>query len=164
MGKFNVLSKTDQALVAYIISEGAGEAENVFVAKRAYDSPKCPFTVAFSDSARADQYPVYTVKAQINVFTRASAPRGEDKDRLKEDSDDRAGNTFDIFHLEEDRAGAGGHALADAITEAARSAGVTDFTVQNVMVGDMEQGFDKKECVWIDTLNLELVVTPEDVT
>lgn len=152
----------DRAVAAFIISEGAGTEDDVFPGKRAPDVPNPPYTVVFSESARSTHPPVYRVKARIDVYTNAAPDKGEDEETMRLDSDERVSTTFDAFHLEADN-GQGGHALADAITAAARGslyADLQDFTVQDVILGEMEQGSAGKEGQWIDSLNLEIVCNP----
>jgi hypothetical protein len=164
VARFNVLSKTDRALAAYIISEGGGSEGDVFPMKRADDVPNPPYTVAASESCRSEHAPIYRVKSRIDVFTNCAPDVNENTETMKLDSDERVALTFDAFHLEAD-GGQGGHALAEAITTAGRNLGgdMADFTVQDVIVGDMEQGSAGKEGQWIDSLSLELVVCPHDV-
>jgi hypothetical protein len=167
VGFYNILSKVDRALAAYLISEGAGTTDDTFAAKRAPDVPNPPYTVAFSETGRPKvQYgSEYLVKARIDVFTNCAPDKGEDTETMRLDSDDRAAATFDAFHIEENDQS--GHALANAITQAARSSGyndLADFTVTDVTIGEMEQGSAPKEGQWIDSLNLEILCTPHNVS
>jgi hypothetical protein len=164
VGAFNVLSKADRALAAYIISEEAGTEEDTFAGKRAPDAPNPPYTVCFSEDGSSDHQPTYKVKARIDIYTNCAPEKHEDTEAMKLDSDERVSATWDAFHLEADK-GQGGHYLADAITEAARSAGgdLLDFTVTDVIVGRMEQGSAGKEGMWLDSLNMELVCVPHNL-
>jgi hypothetical protein len=166
VGRFNILSKVDRALAAYIISEGAGTEDDVFSAKRAADAPDPPYTVAFSESGKETvRYSgTYSVKSQIDIFTNCAPDKGEDTEEMKLDSDERVSATFDAFHLEDNDQS--GSALADAITNAGRGLGgdMSDFTVTDVILVEMEQGSAPKEGMWLDSLSLEIVCTAADVS
>jgi hypothetical protein len=164
----NILSKTDRALVAYLVSEDAGTIDDVYPAKRSADKA-VPCTVCYSE--RAVQDPpysgVYEVTAAILIKTVPAVDVDEDPDAPKAASEERVGKTFDLFFAGLDTAS---DKLADAITAAARASSaigdedLADFTCQAVTVDGPEAGFDSKGNVWVDTLNLKLVVCPSNVS
>jgi hypothetical protein len=165
MGLYNILYKVDRAIAAYLIADGAGTEDDTFPAKRAGDVPNPPYTAVFSDSGRRKFQggSEYVVKTQVNIFTNAAPDVGENTEDMADDSGERVQNVFDAFNLEADDQG--GHALADAITNTARTLGgdMADFTVTDVTVGEIEQGAGK-DGQWVDTINMELLCTPHNVS
>lgn len=162
MGYHNLLSKTDKALAAYLISMGAGESSNVYPAKLSVDKD-VPCTICYAKSATplAQYSGTYLVKAEIQVKTSACVDVNQTSTTPVTDSDLRTSEAFDAFHREPDPNNAG-EVLAQEITTAARSAGVNDFTCLNVSITEVESGTNDKGDVWVDTLNLELVCCPAD--
>ena len=157
MGKYNILQKTDEALVAFIISEGAGTINDVFPAKLTKHLT-LPVTYAESKSAKPTTNPnrgVYEVEACVYVRTQGSMEDGENEaDIPAAQSADRVGATWDAFHPVSDQAG---DILANAINQAA-SASITDFSVQSCEPMEMRAGFEAKGDAWVDILDLRLVV------
>jgi hypothetical protein len=174
VGRYNILSKVDRALTAFVISEGAGTTQDTFPGKLASDRVKPPFTVCYSESGREkiENSGEYLVKACIHVYTNCAPARpSETADQIKLDSDDRVASVFDCFHIE--AADQSGASLADLITAAARASAYSDlldFTVLDVTLGDMEQGDTGKTGnkgmseQWIDSLNLTLLCVPANVS
>jgi hypothetical protein len=161
MGYHNLLSKCDRALVAYLVSAGAGTAADVFRAKRSEDLPNPPFTVCFSESAM-ETHPysgIYSVKASIDVHTNAAPDVDADTEQMALDCDDRVAATFDAMH---DQYSQAGDRLADLITAAALAAGITDFFVQDVKIAPpgVEQGIVDKTGEWLNTIHLEITCCP----
>lgn len=166
MASHNILSKTDRALAAYLISAGVGTADDIFPAKLSFDKP-LPCTICYSERAKEVQphSAVYEITAAIMIKTDPSIDAGQDEDEPKETSEERVGDTFDCFF---DLVEHSGHELADLITSAARSADadLAEFTVQDVEVTGVEAGFDARAGAnsWTDTLNLMLIVCPKNVS
>ena len=166
MASHNILSKTDRALVAYLISCDAGTAADIFPAKLSLDKP-LPCTICYSERAReiTPHTAVYEVTVAILVRTDPSIDVGIDEDEPKETSETRVGDTFDCFF---DQVEHSGHELADAITSAARAADadLAAFTVQDIEVTGQEAGFENRggANAWTDTLNLTLIVCPANVS
>jgi hypothetical protein len=159
MASHNLLSKCDRAIVAYLISDGAGTAEDVFPGKRAANLPNPPFTVVMSEGG-SETVPftgVYTVSTTVEIHTNAAPDQDQDTDQMRLDSDDRVAATFDALH---DKFSQCGDQLADLITAAANAAGISDFTVDNVSDFKIGQGRGEKEGEWIDTLEMQLVCRP----
>lgn len=169
MPSHNILSKTDRALVAYLISVEAGTAADVYPAKRSEDKA-LPDTLCFSSRARLvrPHSGIYTVTAMVQVRTDPSIDVDQTAAEKKETSEERVGNTFDAFWA--GVVSSSSEALAEAITAAARAstaegdADLADFTVQACEVENMEAGFDPKGNAWTDTIELELVVCPSNVS
>lgn len=161
MAYHNLLSKCDRALVAYLISSGAGTVDDVFHHKRADDIPSVlPYTACFAQTAD-ELIPfsgVYKVKASVTIHTNAAPDLDQNTEQMQLDSDARVAATFDAMH---DLYIQSGDQLADLITAAAASAGISDFTVQSISVGPIEQGKgDKDKGEWIDTIDMELICRP----
>lgn len=154
----HLLSKLDQALVAYLISRGAGTIEDTFAAKRSADK-RLPCTICYSERAvaTAPYANQWVVSVAIMVKTNPNLDVEEtDAEAKKTDSDERVQKIFDAFVLDVDQDGS---SVAALITQAGRAASGTlsDFTVDNVEVKGPEAGFETKNDIWIDTLNLEIV-------
>jgi hypothetical protein len=164
MGSYNILSKCDRALVAYLISEDAGSAADVYPAKRSEDKA-FPNTVVFASKARLStpHSGVWVVDVMVQVRTDPNVDVDQTADEKKVSSEERVSATFDALYSQTDSSSA---ALADAITAAARATADSDleeFTVQAVTVEQLEAGFDPKTNAWTDTMDLELVVCAADV-
>jgi hypothetical protein len=163
----NILSKTDRALVAYLISIGVGTAADTDPAKRSVEKA-LPCTVCYSQRATliSPYSGVYEVTCAIMIKTDPSIDFGETEADPKNVSEDRVAATFDAFFDQLDSAG---DKLAAAITAAARASSnpadsdLEDFTIQDISVTGVEAGFDQRGS-WLDTLNLELLVCPKDVS
>jgi hypothetical protein len=159
----NVLADCDRALAAYLISAGAGTSADVFPAKHSEDKP-LPCTICFSSRAKM-QSPYlgnYIVSAAIMVKTDPNVDVNQDPDEPPGISDERVADTFDAFFVGQNVQDSS--ALADAITAAARAAGALTFTVQSVGIAGVEAGFDQKGNAWIDTLDLEILCCPGNVS
>ncbi len=165
IGSHNILSKTDRALAAYLISAGAGTSADVYPAKRAEDKV-LPDTVCFSSKARlaTPHSAVYVVTTMVTVRTNPSVNVNESAEEKTGSSDERVSATFDAFWADVDSSS---NKLADAITQAARASGELDlaeFTVQDCTVETMVAGYDERDNAWTDTIELELVVCPKNVS
>lgn len=165
VGSHNILSKCDRALVAYLISEGVGDAATIFPAKRSENKP-IPCVVVFSERAVWDQAVYDTVNVSVMVKTNPCPEEGEDPDDVETASEELVSAVFDALFKGIDSNGDGSE-LAANITAAARDLDDDDmqeFTVQNVNIKGPEAGFDPKGNSWVDTLDLEMVVCPKDVS
>jgi hypothetical protein len=156
MAVYNLLSKCDRAVVAYLISDGAGTSADVFPAKQSSNLPNPPFTVVMSESGSEEvQFSgLYNVATTIEVHTNACPDNDQDTEQMRLDSDDRVAATFDAMH---DKLFQCGDQLADLITAAAASASITDFSVDNVTDFKFSQGRGEKDGEWIDTLEFRLI-------
>jgi hypothetical protein len=163
MAYHSLLSKVDRALVAYLISAGAGTSENIFHHRRAADLPDPPFITCFAESGDPEASPysgVYSVRASIDVHTNAAPDYEQDTDTMESDSEGQVADTFDALH---DLYFHSGDQLADLINTAASGAGIADLFIQNVKIGRIEQGRAEKDFEWIDTINLEIVCCPRQI-
>jgi len=165
IGSYNILSKCDRALAAYLISVDAGSAADVYPAKRSEDKG-FPNTVIFASKARltTPHSGVFVVEVMVQVRTDPNVDVDQTADEKKVSSEERVTATFDALYSLTDSSSA---LLADAITVAARASGESDleeFTVQAVTVEQLEAGFDPKTNAWTDTMDLELVVCPANVS
>jgi hypothetical protein len=158
----NIASKVDKALVAYLISQGAGTTDDVFAAKRAGTQPCPPFTVVFTESwAEAQEYSgALLVKCSVEVHTNAAPDKDEDTATRVLDSDERVQATGDAL-MNQTSGASDGYGLGEEITAAG---GVTDFTCISARLVSGEQGRDEKQGEWVDVFNLELLCTPSDVS
>jgi hypothetical protein len=156
----NILSKTDQAIVAYLRSLNIGTDENILPGKNAALNEQMPFVVCQSSSGRPT-VPFsgqWTVQTEIEVHSNAAPDVGEDEAEMKETSDDLAGETIDAFM----RFGDGeqsGSTLSDAITAAATGAGIA-YTAFDVSITEVEQGQTEKSGEWVDKITLQITCIP----
>jgi hypothetical protein len=163
-----ILSKTDRALVAYLISVGAGDAATIVPAKRSLEKP-LPVAIVFSARARLISAGVYEVNCSVMVKSSASIDVDDDDTAPKAASETLIGAVADALEAGID-AHEQGHQLADAITAAARAsqnpedADLAQFTVQDIKNLGPEAGIDRNGPAWVDTINLELVACPKDVS
>jgi hypothetical protein len=163
----NVLSKLDRALVAYIIAQSAGVAADTVPGKLSLDKP-LPLTVCSSEQAselpEAPYSAVFKVDSAIIEKSEAAIDAGAADSAPKGATEDRVAKTFDCFYTDVDSAG---DKLAADITAAARAtadADLADFTVINVSVKNVQAGFDEEGSAWMDTMNLEVICCPKNVT
>lgn len=165
MGNHSICSKCDRALVAYLISEQAGTADDILPGKRSKDKT-IPCTICYTHTAKPpSEFPYsgnYMAEAYIEIRTSAVQEDTEsDPDQPRLDSDARVSATTDAFFLTEDN---GGELLAQAINAAAAST-VEDFSVLNCQVVEVNQGFNPRAAAeqgndWVDTIHLQMLCAP----
>ena len=165
MSYHNILSKTDRALAAYLIAQGAGTSPDVLPAKASLDKA-APCTVCFSERATLinPNTGLYDVTVAVMVKTIGAIDTDQADGTPKEDSEERVAKTFDALFAGLDDAT---DKLADALTLAARASAdndLEDFTAIAVQVHSVEAGFEPKGSVWIDTINLVVTCCPRDVS
>ncbi len=164
MPSHNILSKTDRAIMAYLISADAGTDADVFPAKLSIDKD-LPCTVCFSDRAEWNGSG-WLVSSAVSVRTAAGIDVDQSATEPKDLSEERVGKTFDAIMTGIDDSGQG-HELGELITTAARNSGdsdLSDFTIETVNIKGVEAGFEGKVSCWLDTFTLELLVVPRDVS
>lgn len=147
-----VLSKTDDAIVAYLISQNAGTAADVFPAKKSAKKT-APCTIVFSSEAREEIAfsGRYKVKTAIMVKSIAIDESTEVAGTQKTAHDARVANTNDPA-----KNGPIGDSetLANAINAAVAAALLTDYTVFGVVEESQTAGFEE-DC-WVETINVEI--------
>jgi hypothetical protein len=169
-----ILSKTDRALVAYLIAGGAGTSDNVFPARKSIDR-KLPMLVAFSDSFTPVEgaEAISVVKSSIISRSEAAIQPDNSTDQDQElAADALAANAYDLFYSSDD-AEVDPTQLADAITSAARDAAAADptnngdlleFKCDQARVTGGALEFNSDQGCWEDSITLELIVRPSDQT
>lgn len=165
MGFHNILSKTDRALAAFVIAQGAGTSADVYPAKRD-DGKTLPCTICVSE--RFSESPAYTgifiVDAEVHVRTAASVDEGQTLDQVLSASEIRVQQTFDLFHL--DLTDQSGEQLAQDITAAAQGASDPDllyWSAMDVKVVSGDRGQDESGNAWIDSIRLQILCCPSNV-
>jgi hypothetical protein len=170
MSFHNICSKTDRALVAYLTAYGV--PGGIWPAKRSLDKA-LPITVCYSHSATPLQDApfsgIYTVTAFVEVRSDGVVEETQGTDDPRLNSDDLFAAVADAFWLGDDSAS---NKLAEAITNAARASGQEDlgqFTIQSVLVSGHSQGFNPRSTqqqgnAWVDSVHLEMVCCPSDVS
>lgn len=161
MAYFNLLSKLDRALVAYLISKGVGTAADT-VPGKASANKALPVTICWSErGVEAAPYSgTYVVTVSVIVKTAAPVDVNVGAEQPRLDSDARTAAVFDCFHADVDSAG---DKLGADITTAARAtsdADLADFTCENVKVTGLEAAFEEDADAWVETLGLEVVCCP----
>lgn len=161
----NILSKCDRALAAFLISAGAGTADDVYPAKRSLDKA-LPNTVCHAMKWRylSPNSGIYVVTAQVMVRTIGALDVDQVQSDVKDPSEERVSAAFDAFFAGVDSAS---DKLGDAITAAARATGDADlqeFTIQSCEVVGGDGGQDRNGPAWVDSIDLEIVCCPKDVS
>jgi hypothetical protein len=168
MAYHNILSKNDRALVAYLVSKGAGTDADVYPAKRSQDK-ELPNTVCYSEEDISDGGGNSRIKAAVLVKTSAITEVGAEDLASRLASDARVSATGDALMegVEESS-----HTLAAAITTAARTRALLgeeaysdlgDYTCLKCNVVGHEAAFDETGA-WVDTFNLDMVAAPSNVS
>lgn len=165
----NPLSTTDQALCAYLISQGVGSDSNIVPYKRSAEKEApiiicaCPRAVPVDASGAT-----YEVDAMVFVRTTAAVDVDDQETDPPARNADLVTLVMNALHKFGDGEQSGG-ILADAITNAARGDGLSDFTCQTVEISSIEQSIERPQSGtitdgWTDTISLKLVVCPADVS
>jgi hypothetical protein len=170
MGWHNILSKTDRALAAYIISKGAGTAADTFPLRSSLQMQTVPVTICHA--TRGTQISPfaadYEVSAVIEVRNPGAVDVGQNAQAPRLAGDARVQATFDLFFTHIDSSA---ERLAADITAAANTlavgdpnnADLADFTVFGLTIGAVECGIEEEGDVWIDRINLTLSVAPSAI-
>lgn len=168
-----VVSKVDRAICAYVASVGAGSygspkaaGDDVFPGSNSTDKV-APCTIVHTP--RMTQVPLYSGNYMGEVLVVVKHTGAVDANQKPKDpqlsDDQRVGRTFDAFHIGgplDD-----GLTLSRAINAAAYALAakdpdnfgdLADFTVQNAIVKEIQQGQDGDH--WVDTLVLEVYACP----
>lgn len=153
MGYHNILSKLDRAIVALIVSQGAGTEADTYPAKRDEDKT-LPNTVCIAEDFREEptRSRCFLIPVALHVRTRSFVDLNETADQVEAASDLKVQQVFDCFYPEEDQDGS---VLGRLITEAGRAAGIQDFTCLSAEVKGGDRGQREKDSAWVDTLQLE---------
>ena len=159
-GSHKLLSKNDRALVAWIIAQGAGTANNTFPAKSSLNKP-LPCVIVWSESGK--ETPLYSgtylVDVCVMVKTAASVDTNQDPSQPPIDSDNLVGAVFDCLHTD---LGDSAEQLAQEITNAAHAAGVDGYTCQNIILIGPEAAFAEHGAAWVDSFKLQMLVCPSN--
>lgn len=168
----NILSKNDRALVAYLISQGAGTAANTFPAKRSAGK-SLPCTVVWSEECIHEGAGSYTVRASVMVRSSAIDEVGEDAETARLAAETRLGAIGDALMTGVSDESSATDELATLITTAARAKATADPTNHGDLaaytclacrkLGD-EAAFEESTDTWVDTINLEMAVVAADVS
>ncbi len=142
------LSKTDDAIVAYLIAQGVGDSETVFPGRRSLDK-NAPCWVVESSSCKEEFS--FSGRYVVRTAIRRRTIAVDDGDVGGQDAEHKTATAAMV-----DAAKAGEldntKTLADAINTAATDAGVEDYTVFAVVEDSQEAGF--AENCWEETINL----------
>lgn len=166
-----IRSKLDRALVLWIINQAAGTSADTVPAKSALDK-NLPITICHT--ARAVEDPAYSgnFRCDTDIIVRsiAAPDLNQTAPTLKDSSDARVAAVFDAFHVDLNTSG---NELAAQITTVARAAAVADpdtysdladLTLLDVRPVSEEGAFDDEGNAWQDSLKLEIVAVPSDVS
>src|SRR5690349_20197885 len=95
-----ILSKSDRALVAFIIAQGAGTEDNTFPTRRALEK-QLPVIICFCESAVPDPGNPGTSIVKANIIVKTSAvlePTEANPDKPRVDGESIAAPVFDCFY------------------------------------------------------------------
>jgi len=160
----NILSLCDQALVAWLISKGAGTDTDTWPAKNS-EVKTLPETICFCHTF--EEVTPYSNNYDVQAFVevRVDGVMGEFDSNTdpRQKADERVKSVFRCFVTAS--GDSSGEKLGEEITEAA---GLSDFTILNCRIIGGNQGFNPKTQrdrgnAWIDVIHLELTVCPADV-
>lgn len=155
MGSHRILELTDAALVAYLISEGAGTADDVFPSKSVGDK-SLPCTICEAGSWGSPDGMEYTGNSEVSaVVTVKTAGFISDSATTIDDSGSRVSATFDSFYNPDPQA------LGAAITAAAEAAGLTMTCIACRVTGG-DRSFEGG--AWMNSINLDLLCCPSALT
>lgn len=168
----NILSKNDRALVAYLISAGAGTTANTFPAKRSADKA-LPCTVVWSEDNACDGPAGYVIKCSVMVRSSALDEVGETDETARLAAEARLAAVDDALMTGVSTQSGDTYELAELITTAARALAAADQVAHGDLAaytclacrktGD-EAAFEENTDTWVDTINLELTVVAADVS
>jgi len=176
MGSHNPCGATDKMLAAYLISKGAGTADDVWPAKRSGDKDVQPSTICWAHSAKVQRNGPFSglwiVEAFIEVRSSAVPEENETDEDPKRKAADRFSLTLDAFL---DGVDSASDKLGLAITSAGRGGGDPDIaqaTIQTAEIFQIDQGFNSRATTtsptllntWLDTIHVEILWCPRDVS
>lgn len=160
----NILALTDRALAAYLESQDIGIPCYPFKRSIGKEVPcviihSSPATPIAPFSATSD------VEVAVMIRTPATVEQGQSDADPVAASDEIVNDVIEALH----RIGEGeqsGGTIADAITEAAREAGIPTFTCQGYGITSQETSIESGDevNVWTDTINLTLSVCPANAS
>ena len=162
----NLHSKTDRALVAYLVSVNAGGTDNTYPAKSSAEKNIDCIVCWSHDAVEAAPYSgTYVLQTSVQVKTLAINSDTQENDEARIASELRVARVFDAFQTDIDSAG---DKLGTDITNAAHAfavnnplhADLADLTILNVAVKGTECGIEEGTNAWVDTMNLEIVAMP----
>jgi len=172
----NLRSKLDRAVVAYLISVGAGSDKDTFPAN-SIESTEYPLTVAQTLGGIPDPVLVGNYKMRIAVSVKGSVSKFIDDTNdqaARMAHDERVSDVFDaLMQSDDDRTlratarliNAAGRALAMyPVDIAAHNADMADFTIIQWLDGGFGDGkSDEAGCDWIETLYFDVIACPSNV-
>lgn len=163
----SILTLTDRAVCAFLISKSAGSSDNVFPFKRSGDK-ELPCIIVHSHKATPVRPYEPTFEVECAILIRANAPvdepQGDDENTPRDLSDELVDSVLRALYAFGDGAQATDQ-LADAITEAIRS-DFPNFTCQAAELVSQEQSVDYTHQMdaWTETINLKLLCCPSNVS
>ena len=151
-------------MVAYLISKGVGNADSVFPYKSTGTKPST-CVICYSDRAipAAQAMATYEVDMSILIRSTGAVDVDETPSDIIDANVDIVDKVFDAIHAFGNDAQSGGN-LADEITSAARTDGISEFTCLNVEILSHEVDIEQQAESWTDTYTLRLIVSSADVS
>lgn len=167
MADHNILSKCDQALVAYIISKGAGTTADTFTSKRSLDK-ELPCTIVRSLVAdRCEEAPftgTRNIEAQIIIRTAGISESVSENETgvPRTNADELVAKVWDCFNAYGDGEQSS-ESLAKDINAVAQGAGIaiTFFSCEFLRE---TAGFEAQGDAWQDSLHLQLIAAPSVIS
>ena len=150
--------------MAWIISQEAGTAADTVPAKKSADKAAPPLTICHT--IQATEEPAFSAVFRCEVDIVVRSPAYSDSGTPEATSDTGVAAVFDAFHTSLDTAG---DKLGEAITTAARAVATGDdadllaLTILDVRPVS-ESGSFNEDGTWEDSLRLEIVAVPSNVS
>ena len=162
----NVLALTDRAIVAYLISQGCGSNSNIFPFKKSTQKAlPCVIVHSHNGTPVATFDGTYEVLCSVIVRTLGAVDEPQSETDPIDANDLLVDQVSSALHKFGNGASSGGD-LADLITQAALSAGNSDFTCQDAGIEKIDVSVDYQHQMdaWTDEIVLRLVVCSGDVS
>lgn len=167
MAFHNLASKLDRAIVAYLISKGAGTEADTFPAKRSQDKD-VPQTVVYTkDLAPLDgDVNSGTREASVEISITYDVVNPDGTQTARKASDERTADVFDALNTQ----GQSTDLLCDAINAAAWAraeanpddADLADFSAIGIAPNGESQGFIGDKGAWTDIIKLKIICCPSN--
>lgn len=160
-------------MVAYIVSIVPTAKAYTFQAKQSLVK-SLPVVIAFSQKGIPEtaNQATYRVNCAVMIKTSLAIEAGAGSNDARLASEALVAAVFDALHLYTTADG-DVQSLADAITaagralavsDAANNADMADFTCESIVDVGVEQGLVEDGACWVDTLNVEMICCPSNVS
>lgn len=160
----NTLALTDRAIVAFL--EASGITAPVYAFKRSLEKAlPCVIVHSKRGNPIAPFGAVLEIECDVIIRYDANVIYGEDSTNPLAQNDSLVTAVMSALHQFGDGEQSGGE-LSDAITEAARAAGVEPYTCQSIGIQSVETAIEQggDSTAWSDIITLTIAACPSDVS